>query len=116
MGKIRVCGLLIAVIYCISISNDRFCACIVFSSSCSTELGSGVVSTAIYCGTSNSPVAVQDLVMPVVITIEHSRIVRVRVTASNGWVTAAHSWVQEDDFVSGDTRGERVQLHGYYFC
>ena len=68
------------------------CACIVFSCSCSTELGSGVVSTAIYCGTSNSPVAVQGLVVPVVITIEHSKIVRVRVTASSGplWPIQIH--------------------------
>ena len=68
---------------CIRGVAQYICVCIVFSCSCSTELGSGVVSTDIYCGTSNSPVAVQGLVMPVVITIEHSRIVRVSVTAMN---------------------------------
>ena len=46
-------------------------------SSDSTELGSGIVSTALQCGTSRCPTEDLELENPVIITIEHSEEVRV---------------------------------------
>ena len=46
-------------------------------SSDSTELGSGIVSTALQCGTSRCPTEDLELENPVIITIEHSSEVRV---------------------------------------
>ena len=46
---------------------------------CSTELGSGVVSTTAQCGSSICPSETLELDDPVVITIEHTDTVRVRI-------------------------------------
>ena len=50
---------------------------LLFFSSGSTELASGIVSTALQCGTSRCPTEDLELENPVIITIEHSEEVKV---------------------------------------
>ena len=60
--------------------SEYTASCLLYYHTCnSTELASGIVSTALQCGTGRCPTDDLELINPVLVSIQHSDVIKVSV-------------------------------------